>query len=255
LVTVPEVAPDWNIPDPGNPDARRLTPAYIFDSPSMALFAQLQEGAGGDFAVVDLGRGEEWVTTRLFIFTVVLERLRQLRCFVFLEANERGRRQWLGVATPEGVRGALAGHYPWLATALASAEAQPSDPQPSVLGSDPETREQEAARKLVDAFLNHPEIQKYGPQPGDDWLPVDNSQPLYEHGHWLTGDLVVRDLGMALDQDSWVAEAEPAATERAVLGRAGPFVGVVGAGDRFVRLVDRGALVEHVVERAAAGGG
>ena len=61
---------------------------------------------------------------------------------------------------------------------------------------------------------------------------------------------------MALDQDSWVAEAEPAATERAVLRQAElPFVGVVGAGGRFVRLVDRGALVEHVVERAAAGGG
>ena len=253
LVTVPEVSPNWIIPDAGNLDARRLTPAYIFDSPSVALFEQLQEGAGGDFAVVDLGRGEEWVTTRLFIFAVVLERLRQLRCFVFLEANERGRRQWLGVATPEVVHRALAGRYPWLEIALTAADAQ--SVQAPVADPDPGKSGREAARKLVDAFLRHPEIQQPSPLPQDEWLRVDGPQPMYEHGHWLSGDLVIRDLGKALDQDSWVAEADPAATERAILGRAGPFVGVVRDGGWFVRLVDRGALVERVVERAVAGGG
>ncbi len=41
-----------------------------------------------DYIVVDLEVGKKWLTSRLFIFTLLLKRLRGLRCVVFLGTRE-----------------------------------------------------------------------------------------------------------------------------------------------------------------------
>ena len=73
-----------------------------------ALFEQLEDvDEALDYLAIDLGTGR-WLTSRLFIFAIMLQRMRDLRCFVFLaqEGDEGGR--FLGTASPDKVRWALA---------------------------------------------------------------------------------------------------------------------------------------------------
>ena len=83
-----------------------------------------------DYAVFDLGDGWRWLTSRLFIFATMLERMRGLRCCVFFESSGRVSKRFLGTAEPAAVRWAFAHRYPWLNPAFADAYAKNVSPTP-----------------------------------------------------------------------------------------------------------------------------
>jgi hypothetical protein len=121
LATIPEFKTTWQI---GLNDIRQPASADLFDTPATELFAQFVDENGFDYAVVDLGSGDEWVSSRLFVFAEMLPRLRGLRCFVFLETAGTTPRKLVGMARPEAVRWTLAQQYPWLEPALEHAYAK-----------------------------------------------------------------------------------------------------------------------------------
>ena len=59
-----------------------------------------------DAVVIDLTT--RWLTSRLFFSAVLLERMRGLRCFVFVETGDSKGMKFLGSAAPSRVRWALA---------------------------------------------------------------------------------------------------------------------------------------------------
>ncbi len=85
--------------------------------PSDSLI-NLQNAIGKDvplgYLIVDLGAGQEWLTSRLFILTLMLKRMQGLRCVVFLGTHCNVPRSFVGIALPDEVRWALARQYPWL---------------------------------------------------------------------------------------------------------------------------------------------
>jgi hypothetical protein len=237
----------------GSTDVRQLTPAHVIDSVSETLFKQLTENIAADYAIVDLGQGYQWLTSRLFIFAVMLERMRGLRCFVFLETRGDVRRRFLGTAFPDKVRWALARQYPWLEAAFAQAysETVPYDPRltndPYVF-SDASALQPDTSRKLVQNFLN--KIQQNGTPPTNEigtWESLNNGQ-LWERAKWLDGDRLEQDLQGVL-QDSWFLDSPDTPSAKrmeAILRREGPLVALVEEERRFKRLVDRQALLERV---------
>jgi hypothetical protein len=92
------------------------TLASIADSTRMML-EQAQSTLPADFAVIDLGTGEEWLTSRLFIAAIMLERMRGARVFVFLERTATTARRFVAIATLAEIRWLLACRYPWLEAA------------------------------------------------------------------------------------------------------------------------------------------
>jgi hypothetical protein len=104
-------------------DLRRAgTPADVNDSTLRGFYAQIGEVSRIDYAVVDLGTGGEWLSSRLFILSVILRRWRGLRAFVFVHTVEQSRRRFLGVCDADRVRWRLAARWPRLESALAAAE-------------------------------------------------------------------------------------------------------------------------------------
>jgi hypothetical protein len=77
--------------------------------------------ATGEYAVIDLGNGNQWISSRLFIFAVLLKRMTGLRQFVFIGTQNGVTGRFLGMASPDDVRWALARRYPWLECAYAYA--------------------------------------------------------------------------------------------------------------------------------------
>lgn len=259
--------------DPFISTVQQLNRGELFVSDPVELMRHLSPASGAyDYAVIDLGTGERWLTSHLFIFALMLERMRGLQWFVFLETSGEVRRRFIGTATPAAVRWALAQRYPWLEAAFAHAYAQVAPALPSPAGQDVPVwihsghgaLDVPQAGSLVQAFLGR--VQQTAEPPNRrGWVSLENraqpgSPPTWVHASWLDGDRLERLLDTALQVDAWFVDSldlMPAARVQAVLRRDGAVVARVQEGGRFTDLIDRQALLEqaaiHVAdsERAA----
>ncbi len=98
-------------------DIRSATTAAAISDSSRAMLEQAQSTLPADYAVIDLGAGEEWLTSRLFIAAVMLERMRGVKVFVFLEATPAVAHRFVAICSVAELRWSLAGMFPWLEAA------------------------------------------------------------------------------------------------------------------------------------------
>lgn len=248
LSKVPEFTPAWSAPYLS--DVRQPSPSSEFTSGAMALFEQIRDDTASDYAIVDLGTGHQWLTSRLFIFALILERMRGLKCLVFLETAGEIRRRYIGTASPAKIRWALAHRYPWLETAFANAYSQIPNHQIHSLHGALETY---AATELVRIYLEQIQMNE---QPNSEeenqWVKLGDQQ-IWEHARWIDGAKLIRILGNDL-QASWVPyspDVPPTDQAKAVLRREGPFIAIVEDGRVFRELVDRQALIEKTAKQMA----
>jgi hypothetical protein len=258
LSEVPEFTPAWS--GPHLSDVRQPSPAGEFQSGAMALFEQMRDETASDYAVIDFGEGDKWLTSRLFIFAVMLRRMRGMRYFVFLETSGGVRRRFVGMAPPGVVRWSLAMRYPWLESALANAYFEmysqlPDEEIRSVHGA----LASEWAGPLVGMRFLEDIQQAEDPDAQDNtkWVKVKGPQgsQMWEHARWLDGARLERVLGHSIETASVPDSPDAPADERAkmVLRREGPYVAVVEGEERnvFRALIDRHTLVEQVAKDAA----
>jgi hypothetical protein len=240
-------------------DARRLSSAQIFDSASQTLFQEILKPAQAEYAIVDLRSGHAWLTSRLFVFALILGEVTGLRAFVFLESAAGTRRRFLGVATPSNVRRALGTRYPWLEEAFVRAlnDQYPDMPEPQVplasafsgqtspfSAADP-WRVTTFVRRFIERLqrtTDPPENEK------KSYLEVGTEPKTWERAHWVDGERLERDLAGVLEY-AWVEESpdQPRNTvSEAVIRRRALFVALVDTDRRFVALVDRSALLNEM---------
>jgi hypothetical protein len=258
-------------------DIRTATcPAEISDSSRMML-EQVQSGTPADYALVSLGQGEEWLTSRLYIAAVMMERMRGVKAFVFVERTPTSERRFVAVAPVRQLRWALSRRYPWLEAAwlrglvslypagppanapvLPFGAQWPPDPrtlampQPLIV-SDAGGFEASRARQLVSGLiesLQRDSIPAVPPQPqpqsNGEWVTL--RETTQERASWVTREL----LGSLLPQsafDAWangMRDAPRARRTRSVLRTAAPFVALLEGDREFSRLVNRQALLEEI---------
>ena len=237
-------------------------PAPVADS-SAALNIAIQDTTPADYALIIIGEGREWLTSRLFIAASLMERMRGVRCFVFVESRGDVNRRFLALAPSSAVRWRLATRYPWLEVAYTAAAASAmtaavgaAGPQSilesrRVILSDQGTLEPSAAEALVLNFITS--LQLWVP-PADPstWTGFDNGK--WERAQWVTHDLL-RELLPEAAFDQWIREDRDGdRTKRAkpVLNREGEFVAIVDDEKRFKRLISRGAILEELAKRYEA---
>lgn len=254
------------------------TPAAISDS-SRTMLDQAQSTLPAHFAEIDLGSGEAWLTSRLFIAAVMLERMRGAKVFVFLESTPTRRRRFLAVAPLAQVRWSLAQQFPWLEAAWAraylivfppnppSAIEAPKGaawlPDPRTLSMTPSPIESSSgalspwqARQVVSQFLtllqesaSSSTAATVAPAP-----PQIRMQPsvmlgsaMLERASWITRELLETLLpGEAFDL--WTDAGRDAPRMRRTRGvlRRPTFVALVQADREYVRLVNRAVLLEEI---------
>ena len=78
------------------------------------LLGIVEKSPSADYLVIDLRDGKAWLTSRLYLFAVVLPPTLGVRCFVFVSAHGQLPRYFLGLASVESVARALERRYPWL---------------------------------------------------------------------------------------------------------------------------------------------
>ncbi len=264
LSTVQELAPSWNVP---TGDVRQLTRADVFDSATMSLFEELSSAGASDYIVVDLGSGRQWLTSRLYIFALILRRMRGMRCVVFTANKQEATGAFVGLAEPAQVRWSLAAAYPWLESAFAKAYAQvaPSQPAPGTrfIVSEEGALDPMTANRLVREFLTHIQFTPAAPLPvgvaapavppqPPEWTELSSPPPgppqIWEHASWLDLTTLEQTLGRNLRRDLFEDSPDLPAEERtrAIARRPGLFVPLVAQGHRFNGLIDRQALLEAI---------
>lgn len=257
LETLPELQPSWSV---GDMDPRRLSSALIFDNPSQTLFQELLKPAQADYAIVDLCSGDAWVTSRLFIFSLILDEVTGLRAFVFLESAAGTRRRFLGVASPSNVRRALGRRYPWLEEAFARAlhgmypnVPQSESPGVSKFSADQTSLFTPAEQKMVTCLVKRfvDGVQRKTDPPENEkqsYLQIGTEPNTWERAHWIDGERLERDLGDVLER-AWVDESldsPRSLVSESVIRRNASFVALVDSDRRFVGLVDRYALLTQM---------
>jgi len=216
----------------------------------IASLLSLFGGEGGaDYAVVNLEEGQSWLTTRLFLLSILLKRMRGLRALVFVETREGVKGRFVGVAAPDYVRWRLARAYPWLEPALARAYAAVDD---LAIRSDGGALEPNAAGQLVEKFMDQPAIQTHLYDEAPGWIRL--APGTREHATWINRTLLEHLLDLAPARASVIDAGDLTEDQRtvAVLACEGPFVALVDDQSRFRTLIDRRRLLDSVGRRVAA---
>jgi hypothetical protein len=216
-----------------------------------------------DYAVVDLGDGMEWLTSRIFILSVLLERMRGLRCVVFVETQNGVRERFVGLATPRHIRWTFAEPWPWLEAAYVRAyqnvvfgEAPATMlVQNSPIFSDRGALEPYVAQQIFASYIgqaqNGDALQTTQPQaPDHEWvdITVDPNSPRWERAEWTNGTMLSQVLGKLMWKSKVIASDDRSSDTiaHAVLRRSSPFVALLDEDRAFSTLVDREALLEQV---------
>jgi hypothetical protein len=263
LAVAKPVVPDWSAA-PGGPDLRQGAMAMQVNDTSAATFrSELMDDRDADYALLNLGSGRSWLTSRLFIMAILFGQMKGIRCFAFVEGHGRMRKQYVGWADPDRIRWRLAQRYPWLERAYAAAYSQIMAPEGVVvmshdgrLGSTFDHLNPGPRIQLLNAFLAGIQTPPPAP-PGDaeEWVQIRADQPTVERATWINVD----DLQEILDEDLHTETVSSRDVKgkgsdnglQAIMAIPTQYVAVVGDKDRFDYLVDRARLLEQLAERTA----
>jgi hypothetical protein len=250
LSIMSEAAINWTIPYT-DADIRQPAPAGEFTSGASTLMEQIKSSDPADYAVIDLG--DRWLTSRLFIFAIILDRMRKLKYFVFLETRGGVRRKFLGVATPNAVRWKLAQRYSKYEQEFAKAYAELD--KNIQIQTETGALEPPQAASLVTNFLSNVQdtVVKTPLEEKEGWIYISEKQ-FYEYGEWLDGDKLKNLLGNSLDQ-SHVIEKPHITREdivKSILVKKGKFIAKVDNNMVFRDLVDREQLLNLIGMKLAA---
>src|ERR1051325_8540266 len=208
-----------------------------------ALVATLTDPVPAECTVVDLGDGEEWITSRLSAVVTRVARMRGLRLLVFTASGPGGRR-FIGSAEPRQVRWALAAAYPWLEGAHVRAWNQQigafatgTVERANVAFTREGRLDSWLAVRMFEAYKQ--ELQAPVPPPGaSGWLDLSG---IYERAEWVTPALLARVLGESLDGRSVQHDFDTPSDDlaRRVLRFPRDYVPTVDREGRFLRVVTR----------------
>lgn len=173
-------------------DIRKGVKSDDFSSGVMDLMHQFNKEGSYDFAVIDIYGGKGWLTSRLFIFSTILSKLRGINYWVFVDSYDSIQKKFIGYVDSRSLRLQLSDRFPGLSGAYTEALLE--------VFPEGDTRLNEAdtwkITQLVQQFLKG--VQKEYPQNEEQGMEGDGTQEL-EKGWVLLKDQVTLEKARFLD--------------------------------------------------------
>ncbi|TXG87313.1 MAG: hypothetical protein E6R14_01630 [Thermomicrobiales bacterium] len=130
LAEVKTIEPAWGGPSSSVDLRHQARSTEINDSYVATFITQLRDAPQSEIAEVDLGQGEDWLSSRLYIMAILFARYKGVQALVFLDTALGVTRRYVGWADADVFRWALARRYPWLECAYARAYSKIQNPGP-----------------------------------------------------------------------------------------------------------------------------
>jgi hypothetical protein len=261
--------------DSGTVDIRAAgTEHSVADSTLAGFFQQLSLPSQVEFAVVDLEYGHAWLSSRLYILSVILARMRGLRALVFVEQRSDQPGRFVGVCPTEVIRWRLAQTFPRYEAALAAGETRvwygPNPPPKppdggtvmrgaAIVDDRGKLANSNQAADLLRGFLSAVQnpIRPPAAPAEEAWQQLTSAPPVtatpstfFEQAVWLTAPMVEQLLDGLLDPVSITLEAlqlaDATTRTRLVIDHGAPWLAVVRNGGRFHGLLNRGRVLESL---------
>jgi hypothetical protein len=228
---------------PGLNEFKNTIAANLYSSSVPTFVTEMDIREPVDYAVIDLGAGQEWLTSRLFILSILLARMRGVKALVFVDSMQVTRR-FLGWADIHAVRWALARRFVCLESAYRLVHQ--SGRVASFNGRFEDVGE---ATSILRSFLEGVQTKDEPKFHTDEWVLLPESG-IFEFARWLDHALIGRILEDRL-QTRCInpLPMKPAEQTRAVLEQDGQFVALVNDDRRFERLVNRQVMVDELTRR------
>lgn len=255
--------------------AEALQASPIVDSGEETLINQFNNNNSFDHLIVDIELGQKWLTSRLFLFATMLQRMNGLRCIVFLYTKGDKPRTFLGVAHAEELHWVIAQEYPWLEAAYTNAYAKESPTITNERG-DPiivdryiqsnagrlnSNKASNIAKNFLSAIQVHDTPTFTPPKSIEttkkEWSFLERKYPrlsVWEHGEWLTESWVRSKLQTVLLTQAYVIDSPDLSStkrQKAIVNRPGRFVALVDEERVFQELIDRQTLLERIGKHLA----
>jgi hypothetical protein len=240
-------------------DIKSGEPIFVADSAGQ-IFAQLLDERRADYVVIDLGDGQEWLLSRLFIVAAMFGGMRGVRCMVFTAGTAGHADALIGIASLDEVRWRLARICPWFEIALAKAvtsalQYEPAQmlPGTQMFRTDCGGYEPYIAATIVRTFLTLLQVNTAPSTAG--WEKIHDNPPVWERAEWVTTSVLRTLFGDFLSKASVINPGERSKQDvaRSVLSQPGSFVAGITSG-RFNELFDRVTLLEQVGRQVAMAG-
>jgi hypothetical protein len=217
----------------------------ISSSAKTSLFTMFEQSGKYEFVAINLGRGDKWLSSRLYIFATILQRMKALRCIVLLSAGADTESQFIGATTPDKVRWGLAMLQPWLEGAYAQAYAKSLATGVPIVRNETGAMDAEIAEQLVKDFLSNLTVPTPPPVNDFEWVTFTANQSP-EHATWLSEEYLEQGLGYALWKDVIVA-SETKKEAKMLLKCSAPYVAKIKRNGEFLSLIDRIAFVDEMM--------
>ncbi len=232
----------------------------VNDSTAGNFLSQLKAEGSADYAIVNLGSGGEWLSSRLYIMAIIFERMKGVNGIVFLETTSNTRKKFVGWAEPEKVRWTFAQRFPWLETAYSEAyfNILPAASIVSNQGRLGYSYDQDNPFPSIDLLQKF--LEKIQSLPGNppmpeeenDWISLLPNDDTQEHAIWLNAEILEDILGEALITESIKSGSDATTKEQQIkrcLTLAHPFIAVVKEEYRFDYMVKREKLLEQLLAK------
>jgi hypothetical protein len=222
----------------------------VNDSTQQSFYDQINLRSPMAYALVDLGTGQEWLTSRLYILAVIMQRMRGVQFLVFVAQRDTNTREFLGICYVNRLHWRLARWYPRLEAALVAGESRAwgnAASPPRIDNDEGRFNTAAGAAELLRGFLAA--VQQSVPPVIEPQSWQSLGPNLYEYAEWLSVDLLQRVLGEILETDAVelrdVETEDEAQRRRIITDHLGDWVAVTKDGE-FHGAIERRLYLESI---------
>lgn len=227
---------------------------------TLPLLQLLADPKVSDYIILDLKEGKGWLSSRLFISSILFDNIKGIKAFVFVSSKKDSPQKYIGWAEPKKVRSALAIFFTKLEACYGAAskkvfedfyEAGSHFSQNYKSVEDGQMLSALGNNLLVEFLRN---VQADAPDSNKkyDWFELKGNPPKFEYATLLDENLLGGLPGIDLNTHSvQFATTDGTATSdkmKILLDKEQKFVAVTGKDHQFEKLIDRYELLEKVSE-------
>lgn len=227
----------------------------LFGDSSTVLEEQIKVQSVEDYAIFDLGEGDKWLSSRIYLFTKILQRMRGIKYIVFVDSYQGTAKHFVGIVESSKVEYTFAMRYQWFEPAFSNAFCQAYSPNqypPSnkLIKSTYGLLDQSFVIQVIKGFIQNIQKPPNEKPPNKEWIKIDKTKA-WEHAEFLDSvkvqEILYEVIYTAFVDVLNIKDRSKTDQIKLILRFKEPIVALVDQKQRFQKLIDRQLIEDQVI--------